>query len=186
MSFFGKPIGFIHEGGTFGILFSVLRGRDRGAEPGARLRLHRSRRGARRAEVHGVVRRVRPASSRWCGCTSRSCGCCRSCAASPVRAPASRARSRQTQTDPRRPLSASTPVCRAVTGARLDADHHGIRAGLRVLQLGGELVAVPGHYAIVVIGRGYQRGRIAGAGFTLCSGEYACSALKSSASSARP
>ena len=38
-----------------------VRRRHRGAEPGARLRLHRDRRRAGRAEVHGVVRRVRSA-----------------------------------------------------------------------------------------------------------------------------
>ena len=57
-----------------------VRGRDRGAEPGARLRLHRERASsrARRSTWSGTARSA--CWSRWSGCTSRSCACCRSCA----------------------------------------------------------------------------------------------------------
>ena len=56
------------------------RGRPGGDEPGARLRLHRSWREAGLVEGLRVVRGVRPAGHRSCGCTSRCCDCWRSCA----------------------------------------------------------------------------------------------------------
>ena len=59
MSMFGKPIGFIHEGGTFGILFSGF------VVVIAALNLMldfdfiEAGCGSGRAEAHGVVRRLR-------------------------------------------------------------------------------------------------------------------------------
>ena len=48
----------------------------------------------------------------------------------------------------------------AVAGAGFDADQHGLVAGLRRLQRGGELEAVGRHHAVVVVAGGDQRGRI--------------------------
>ena len=60
LGIFGINIPYIHESRPDRHRLQPVRGGDRGAEPGAGLRLHRERRRAGRAEVHGVVRRVRP------------------------------------------------------------------------------------------------------------------------------
>ena len=79
MSFFGASIPLIHASGTRRHRLQPGRGRRRGAEPGARLRLHRAgrRAAARRSTWSGTA----PSAcwSRWCGCTSRCCACSPSC-----------------------------------------------------------------------------------------------------------
>ena len=59
MSMFGKPIGFIHEGGTFGILFSGFVVVIAALNLVLDFDFIRAGCGAGRAQVHGVVRRLR-------------------------------------------------------------------------------------------------------------------------------
>ena len=61
LGFFGIAIPLIGFERPMGHRLQPLRRRDRGAEPGARFRFHRAGRGAARAQIHGVVRRLRPA-----------------------------------------------------------------------------------------------------------------------------
>ena len=51
-----------------------------------------------------------------------------------------------------------------MAGARLDADQHRRVARLHFLERGGELEAVAGHHAVVVVGGGDEGGRVVGAG----------------------
>ena len=60
LGFFGVHFAAINGSGAIGIGFSVLCRHRRRAEPGARLRLHRKRRARRSAQIHGVVRGLRP------------------------------------------------------------------------------------------------------------------------------
>ena len=75
LGFFGTRSRCIHESGTVGIVLQPVRRRDRRAQPGARLRLHRDAASstARRSTWSGTARSA--CWSRWCGCTSRSCAC---------------------------------------------------------------------------------------------------------------
>ena len=59
LGFFGIHFTTINGSGSIGIAFSFFVVACRGAESGAGLRLHRARRASRRAQVHGVVRRLR-------------------------------------------------------------------------------------------------------------------------------
>ncbi len=61
LGFFGMSVPLIHSSGHVGNSVQPVRGRDRRAEPRAGFRLHRDRSAAGRAEVHGMVRRVRTA-----------------------------------------------------------------------------------------------------------------------------
>lgn len=59
LGFFHINVPFLYGGGTGAIILSLVIVGIAALEPGARFRLHQPRRRARRAEVHGVVRRLR-------------------------------------------------------------------------------------------------------------------------------